>query len=410
MNLEQQTAFDIATKTKNSIYISGPGGVGKSFLLNHIVTQLYILNQNTAVLATTGTAAVNIKGRTIHSFFGLTPLDTDYHEHAFHINTKKKYNQIKKNIINVETIVIDEISMLDDVLCNGISIILSTIRNNDKPFGGIQMIFVGDFLQLPPVKNDYCFKSSSWNLLNPEIHELKQIFRQKGDTEFIDILHNIRIGKHNKTLIKKLLPLKNTVFPDNIQPTKLYSTNVDVNSINNLELNKLRDNKRQFYKYNAIYTSNKKDKNKNIENDNSIELCVGAQIMVTRNIDIENDIVNGTRGVVLSLDENVVHIKTISNDIVHITYIKEDLNKEGTENLKFLPLKLAYAITIHKSQGATLDCMEICLDNKVFNYGQAYTGLSRAKNMQSIKITALTMSAFKTSPEVLKYLKYDTPS
>lgn len=397
MNEEQNKVFHMITNTNNSACICGPGGVGKSYLVDNIVEYMISKKRHIGVVATTGTAAINIKGTTLHSFFNLTPFVTDYEKHANIIKYKRKDTVDK--LKNLQTLIIDEISMLDDVLCSGISVILSIVRNNPSPFGGVQMVFVGDFFQLPPVQNNYCFKSLHWQLLEPVMCELKTIVRQMGDTAFIKILQKIRVGKHTKKTIHKLMPLLDTEFPEHIQPTKLYSTNVDVDSINNREMEKLKVDGRECKTYVAKYTN---AKNVNINLD--VTLCEGAQVMVTKNVDICKRLVNGTRGTVVKVSKNVVTIRTVNGDIEDIEFFTEVLDQEKNVKATFMPLRLAYALTIHKSQGATLDCMEICLDNKVFTYGQAYTGLSRAKSMNSIKITALNMSAFKTSPVVLEYM------
>ena len=415
MNEEQQRVFDIVTKEFKSVCICGSGGVGKSYLVKHIVNDMTQNNRDIAVVATTGTAAVNVGGRTVHSLFNLTPFIKNYEMHADFIKYKRL--DIVKRLRRLKTLIIDEVSMLDNVLCDGISTILSVVRNNVEPFGGVQMVFVGDFFQLPPVSNDFCFKSLSWEMLEPKICELKTIVRQKGDEEFIKILQRIRVGKFTKKMMQKLVSLQDTEFPEDVKPTILYSTNVDVDSINKRELDKLRDGTRVFCVYSARYLKTKgRDKRLELLD---IELCEGAQVMVTRNIDIENEIVNGTRGVVVRVNKSDVLIRTVDGKEVSVEYITEDIivgtqgtdGTDGThgthdkkEQIVYMPLRLAYALTIHKAQGATLDCMEISLDSKVFNYGQAYTGLSRAKNMKSVKIKNLCMSAFRTSPDVLEYM------
>lgn len=397
LNQEQLQVFNDVMNNNRSVYIGGGGGVGKSFLINEIVQKKTEQMKNIVVSATTGTASVNINGKTLYSVFGLTPFIQDYEEHAEFLMKRRK--DIVKIIKTLHTLVIDEVSMLDDIMCDGVSVILSAIRKDDSPFGGVQMVFVGDMFQLPPVKNDWCFKSYYWRELNPKKYDLTTIVRQKDDIQFQSILKNIRVGNCQKEIVKKLLPLKHTVFPDHISPTHLYATNVDVDKINTKELNKLKEQNKKSMIYNATFI------NMNPCTGYDADLCEDAQVMVTRNIDIENNLVNGTRAVVVDLHPTHVHIKCLDGTIHNIEFTTEDRDIKGKQQIRFMPLRLAYALTIHKAQGATLDCMEISLDEKVFGYGQAYTGLSRARDMKSIKIVKLSMKAFHTSPDVIEWYK-----
>jgi ATP-dependent DNA helicase PIF1 len=187
-----------------------------------------------------------------------------------------------------------------------------------------------------------------------------------------------------------------------IKPTILYPNNVDVDLINKKELDKLKGKSKVF-----LATYNKKVNNYLLEKlkDYNILLCVGAQIMITKNISIENELINGTRGIIIDIKETSVIIKT-ENNIYEINLYSQDVPNDYVKNLKilFMPIKLAYAITIHKSQGATIDYLSIDIGKKIFSYGQAYTALSRGKSLKNINIISLDEMAFQAHPIVLKWI------
>ena len=302
--------------------------------------------------------------------------------------------------------IIDEVSMFDSILCNTISNILKACKKTDRVFGGIQMIFVGDFFQLPPITNNFCFLSSSWIELNPKIIELTELIRQSDDKLFQLILAKLRFGKLTKQIYDILHQNKEINFTD-IKPTKLYPNNVDVNKINQKELEKLLFNEPKSNIFVAYFTKNVNDVLKQKLTEYNIFLCVGSQVMITRNISIENEVVNGTRGIVVNIDNNSCFVKTVNGFIHQINYYPQEYKNKYVKNLSimFMPIKLAYALTIHKSQGSTIDYLEIDLGSKIFEYGQGYTALSRGKKLENIKIISLHCDSFKVHPNVIKWYK-----
>ena len=273
------------------------------------------------------------------------------------------------------------------------------IKNNDFPFGGIQMILVGDFYQLPPINGDYCFISESWNKLSLSTVILTELIRQKDDNKLQLILEEIRNGKPTKETIETLKELKETVFLNKeIKPTRLYPINVNVDKININEFKKLlKKNNDDVIEYKAF--SNKGDKTDSYD----ITLTIGAQIMVIRNISIENKLFNGTRGIVVDLDKTSVIIKDINNDIHKIEYYTDINQNDKTRHISFMPLKLAYAMSIHKSQGASIDFLEIDLGDDIFISGQLYTALSRATNINNIKILNISKNSFILNKKVKNF-------
>jgi ATP-dependent DNA helicase PIF1 len=195
--------------------------------------------------------------------------------------------------------------------------------------------------------------------------------------------------------------LKNTKFENDIKPTKLFPINTNVDKINEREFNKLvklNNNQTKIYKAYSKY------KNDSI-NTYDICLTLNAQIMVIRNIDVENHLVNGTRGIVVGLMDNIVIIKDIKGIIHHIKYYTDINNNNNKNNISFMPLKLAYAISIHKSQGSSINCLELDLGDDIFVSGQTYTALSRATNINNIKIINLDKSSFFVNKKIIDFYK-----
>tara|TARA_B000000477_G_scaffold120694_1_gene122423 strand:+ start:1593 stop:2816 length:1224 start_codon:yes stop_codon:yes gene_type:complete len=390
----------------DTIFLTGSPGTGKSFVLQVIMPKLF--NKNVGITATTGCAAINVGGTTIHSFFKLKP-DTTVSKHIDKLISTKC--DTYKKIRDLDILIIDEVSMLDSILCNTISDILKGCKNTDKVFGGIQMIFVGDFFQLPPITNNFCFLSSSWITLNPKIIELTELIRQTDDKLFQLILAKLRFGKLTKQIYDILIKNKEITFTD-IKPTKLYPNNVDVNTINQKEIKKLLVNEPKSNTFVPYFTKVVNDNLKQKLNEYTIFLCVGSQVMITRNISIENELVNGTRGVVVDINKSSCFVKTLNGLIHEINYYPQEYKNNYVKNLTimFMPIKLAYALTIHKSQGSTIDYLEIDLGSKIFEYGQGYTALSRGKKLENIKIINLHCDSFKVHPNVIKWYQENSIS
>ncbi len=394
MNEKQLEALSVV-KNGYNLFLTGSAGTGKSYTVKIIVDYLKSIDKSYGLTALTGCAAVLINGQTIHSYLCL----------GISRNLNQIYNNLikyKSNLKYLEVLIIDEISMMDQELFELINKLLIKIKENDKPFGGVQLILIGDFYQLPPINGDYCFMSELWQQLNLKSIILTEIIRQKDDNQLQLILEEIRNNKPSDNTFQILSNLKNTSFKNKeIKPTRLYPINVNVDKINNKEFDKLViKNNGITMTYNA-FSNNKKD---NVNNYN-ITLTIGAQIMIYRNISMENKLVNGTRGIVCVLNEKDVLIKDINNNFHTINYHTDiiDIGTKTKKMITFMPLKLAYALSIHKSQGASIDYLEIDLGDDIFISGQLYTALSRATNINNIRILQLSKSSFIKNEKVKNF-------
>lgn len=367
LNAQQLEALH-NVKLGNNIFLTGSSGTGKSFCLKQIIEWSHESQINVGVTASTGAASFLIGGRTLHSFLGIG-LGTGSAS-SLASKTLSKNEIVYDRIRFLKLLIIDEISMIGSELFTKISEYLSIIKKNPKPFGGIQMIFSGDFCQLPPVNGEYCFTSCMWKKAKIETIMLVDLIRQQDDIEFQNILQELRWGRCSDNALEILKNLKNTEFPEDIVPTKLYSINVNVDKINQSEFDKLikLGAVKKIYKNKYSTHPDTKTWSESLKQPKYVDLCTGAQIMVTYNID--GFIINGTRGIIVSMNTNTVNIKLVNNNIVSIPYVKILSSDNDKIYLSFMPLKLAYALSIHK-----------CITENTLIYTQY--GLKRIKKISN---------------------------
>lgn len=398
MNEKQLEAYNVV-KAGLNLFLTGAAGTGKSFTIKSIINYLESRNVNYGLTAMTGCAAVLIGGQTIHSFLYM----------GISRNLKEIYSNLEKykgtlnKLKKLQVLIIDEISMMDNELFELINELLKKIKGNSRIFGGVQMILVGDFYQLPPINGDFCFVSPIWILLNLKKVVLIDLIRQKDDNKLQEILCEIRNGSIKKETFEFLEGLKEKEFKNKeIIPTRLYPININVDKINNYEFKKLlKSNKGSFVEYKATKVNSKSKINDNNLKEYDVVLTLNAQVMVIRNISIENKLFNGSRGVVVELNESSVIIKDIDDNLHTINYHID--NNSDDKNIKFMPLKLAYAISIHKAQGASIDYLELDLGDDIFISGQLYTALSRGTNINNIKIVNLSKLSFIQNEKVKNF-------
>lgn len=407
LSIEQRDAYD-AILAGESIFLTGPGGTGKSHLISLVAKRLEELGRTFAITAMTGCAAVLLGNgaKTFHSWAGIGLGKDPAEKYISFINNAYP---LKKRWKSTELLIIDEISMMTPELLELIDQVAKGIRRNIKPMGGMQVIFVGDFLQLPPVTRGgvikFAFESPYWSTIIKRTIQLKRVYRQ-NDPTFQAILDEARYGELSASSLTTLKTRCNLSWDkDLIKPTLLFSRNIDVETINNSSLQQL-DTEEYAFQVETTSTAGlsvselervveKMDKEQNYAIE--LNLKVGAQVMLIVNLDQDKGLVNGSRGVVTGFDENlnwpIVMFKNNVNMMIepHVWIFDE----ENAVKRSQLPLRLAYALTIHKSQGATLDCALIDIGSNTFEYGQAYVALSRVKNLDSLYIHEVNAGAFR---------------
>ncbi len=379
--MNQQKALQIMKGDKN-IYLAGSPGTGKTYLLNEYVEWLIDNGKLPKVTASTGIAAVHINGTTIHSWAGVRSDDVTNGD----IEDILENKWTMKRICETEILIIDEISMVSAKMFSIINKIAMEARGNTKPFGGIKLVVVGDFFQLPPIKGDFAFMSESWNQADFKVCYLDEQHRQSEKT-FTDILTNIRSGvltkKHKDIILSK-------VHDDvsGIKAIRLDTHNKRVDDINQMKLERLKGIPKT---YNMISDGNEvalKALKKYCLSPERLILKDFAPVLFTKN-DKDLRFVNGTQGEVVALYDNCVDILLKNGETVRVTKTKWERcegygrNKKVIASIEQLPLKLAWAITIHKSQGMTLDSAIIDV-SRVFACGHAYVALSRLKSLDGV--------------------------
>lgn len=424
LNPQQQAAFDAVVEGK-SIFITGPGGTGKSFLLENLHTYFKLRSKRKlAITAMTGCAAVLIGpfAKTLHSWAGIGLGRGDAEKIAEKVaEDKRKGPRWRKT----DCLVIDEVSMMTPELLDLLDVVGRKARKcPNSPFGGLQIVFVGDFYQLPPVgPGGFAFDSPTWGRVVKEVISLTEIVRQK-DPAFQKILNEARIGELTPESYAILETRKNMEWKrKEIKPTLLFTKNTDVNEINEGQMRKLPGEEHVFQatshippgmsKAVADMLIEKLDKDAPYEVE--LRLKEQAQVMLLKQYYEEKDdkdgkkvltpvhgLVNGSRGIVTSFSaEKYPVVKFLNGKTVVIKPATWSLDDE-TDSLKReqIPLRVAYALTIHKAQGASLDSALVDVGPSTFECGQAYVALSRVRSLESLYIYEISPRAFRANQKV----------
>lgn len=410
MKEKQRIALSLLEDGK-SVFLTGPGGVGKTAVLKSFASNCSV---NVAITSTTGTSALLLNGTTLHSFLGIGLGKESVKKLIDRVTSQ---NWLRNRWRLLECLIIDEISMMHPDLFDKLEEVARVIRNNTKPFGGIQLVLSGDFLQLPCVGTmDFCFQAKSWDACVPNVIYLDEIIRQ-GDRRFQKCLNSVRIGKISKEVRAILDTRVNAQLRNNhgIKPTKLYSKNLNVEKENNIELDKLAKEGKEFYAYEMSIKvphdlrTRKEYLTKKFHRycpvSQRIELCVGAQVMLVKNIDLACGLANGSRGVVTGFNVSDMPIVRFLNGEERPIYMEAwEMDERNRKVLLAyqIPLRVAYAISIHKSQGCSLDYAEIDLSN-IFEYGQAYVALSRVKSLNGLSIVSIDYDSIQADPLAVSY-------
>lgn len=381
-----------AVKKGRSIFLTGPGGVGKTETVKEIIHRVRSQGRRVAVCASTGIAAVHIRGTTIHSFLG-TKLCKNVNE-LMKMRDVLGSDAAIARAHETDLIVLDEVSMLTGDYLDMMDYRLRILRGNPAPFGGLQILFCGDLLQLPPVikgydkvEYRYPYQSEAWRSLAPESVLLTKIFRQ-SDAEFIQHLLNVRCGRIGSETVDYF---NQRVGAELDEPTELHSRNDMVDRINSHNLFDLPGKK---HTYNAELTGSPYHKNRLVKNcivPVKLELKEGAPVLFCRNAAGVNGMfyTNGERGIVAKLNRDCVLVRKQGGQHVLVAPERWELLDAGMKpaaTLTQIPLKLAWALTIHKSQGMSLDLLR-CDVSECFAEGQTYVALSRARRFDGLALT-----------------------
>ena len=426
LNAQQVAVFNDFV-AGNSIFITGPAGCGKSYLIEHIKNYCNETGITVGVTALTGAAACIIGGQTIHSWGGLGLAQYPVDKLVSNICSKPPFFQRWRK---TSVLIIDEISMMSGELFNKINLVAQQVRARKGVFfGGIQVVFSGDFAQLEPIGTDLklVFETTIWNeSIAPHTHYLSVILRQT-DPVFQQLLCEVRLGivtdECKKRLTERIITddseadIEIEGTGQKIRATILYPHKADVEMINLTELDKLKSSgaeTREYIATDSLYARGSKVSNGVSEADRvvldkacpaprKLELPIGAQVMLTKNLDFERKLVNGSRGVVIEYSNNhpvVVFDCGVKTTITQATFERE--KGKNTLSRQQYPLILAWAITIHKCQGATITNVITDL-SKVFCNAQTYVTLSRVNSLEGLFLIGINFKGIKCNPKVRKY-------
>ncbi len=412
--MTQAQTLDIL-KTGANVFITGEPGAGKSYVLREYISYLRKMGIDPAITASTGIAATHIGGMTIHSWSGIG-IRQDMSPYELDALASKEY--VAKRIAKTKVLIIDEISMLTPKMFSLVDTICRMIRQNPEPFGGIQVVCVGDFFQLPPIQKKtfgpksmelfeeklatFVYESDTWARLGMLICYISEQHRQ-SDTIFLDLLSAIRrnaVDEGHYDAIQDRI-VTSSDLPE--ETTRLFSHNSDVDSINNLELAKLTGDMKtytmQSYGNDAITATLAKS----CLSPEVLQLKKDAVVLFTKNNPAKG-FANGTQGVVIDFNPlGYPVVETKSGKIIHLEPMDWSIETDGKimGSISQIPLRLAWAITVHKSQGMSLDRAVVDLSG-VFEYGQGYVALSRVRTLSGLYILGINQRALQVHPVILE--------
>lgn len=385
----------------HSVLLTGAAGTGKTYTLNEFIRRARKQGKNVAVTATTGLAATHLNGTTIHAWSGIGVAD-EVSKHTLQSLTKTRQDLINK----ADILVIDEISMLHDFRLDMVDGIMRHVRGNTDPFGGVQVVLCGDFFQLPPVNRSegrsgsFITKSQIWQQDVFTVCYLEKQYRQSKDQAYTDILNGIRAGVLKRSQLQALQNRADAISDPFASQTRLLTVNIDVDSVNHEELDRLEG---EEHTYEMELTGAKKYREqlqRSCLAQEVLRLKQGAHVMCIKNSQ-ERKYVNGSLGIVIGFEKGSDHpiIELTNGKQITIrpdTWELMDGDKRRAQ-LSQLPLRLAWAITVHKSQGMTLDAARIDL-SRAFVEGMGYVALSRVRGLEHLILDGLNGMALRVSP------------
>lgn len=429
--MTQEQALEILKSGKNS-FITGPAGSGKTFVLNRYIDWLKAAGVNAAVTASTGVAATHLNGITIHSWTGMGVRDELLPRDAKEL-VKRGY--LRRRFLRTSVLVIDEISMLAGRQLEMADQLFRAFKQIDAPFGGVQVVLCGDFFQLPPIRQNspnwraspaggppkkaksqtsmdfedsgeppsrFAYGSRAWRGLDLKICYLDEQHRQ-SDKGFLEALNAIRSNSADDAIRQYLQTRVGAKIEMSVEPTKLYTHNVDVDIENNSELAKIAG-KEFYYKMEQIGPAALSERlQKSCLAPEILRLKIGARVMFVKN-NFEEGYVNGTLGVVEKLDESRIMVRTAAGVLMDVGLASWHIAEEGDikAEINQYPLRLAWAITVHKSQGMSLDAALVDL-RQSFEPGMGYVALSRVRSSAGLSLAGFNEIALRVNDEVLEF-------
>jgi ATP-dependent DNA helicase PIF1 len=403
--MKQKIALDILQSGQN-VFITGSAGTGKTYLLNQYIQYLKERKILPAIVAPTGIAASHLNGQTIHSFFGLGI--REFADEWF-IDSLQQKKYLNERFAKLKILIIDEVSMISPEIFSSMDKILKAFKFSNEPFGGVQVVISGDFFQLPPVSKErkvkrFAWQAEIWRDLDLNTCYLEEKFRQ-DENKLINILDDIRSGEISEASQTYLKDQYQKDLDISFRPTKLYTHNMDVDRINSKELEQLDGEPR-------VFPHTAKGTKKNIEKIfktslvwEELVLKIDAVVLFIKN-NLEAGYINGTTGKVVDFDkdDNMPIVEIFSGRRIKLSpedWSLENENGNIVATVSQIPLRLAWAITIHKSQGMTLDAAEIDL-TRTFEPGQGYVALSRIKSIDGLKLMGINDMALRVDPLILQ--------
>lgn len=410
MNQDQALAI---LKSGRNTFLTGSAGTGKTYVLNQYINYLKARRIPVSITASTGIAATHLEGTTIHAWSGIGIKDSLSPRQLRDLKTKK---YLKKHMEKTKVLIIDEISMLHARQLDLVNQVIRSFRENEEPFGGLQLVLCGDFFQLPPIggssessRDKFSFMSASWLEAKLTICYLTEQFRQ-SDNDFSDILNEIRSGSVSTGSIDRLNERQeNSVGGPSAEEllegsTRLYTHNIDVDRVNQDQLKKLGGSTKTFDSKLKGNLKLGETISKSIMAPPVLKLKKGAKVMFVKN-NYEKGYLNGSMGEVARYDKEGIPVVRLTNGMNLKAEPEEWRVEDETGKLLVsytqVPLRLAWAITVHKSQGMTLDSAVMDL-GKTFERGQGYVALSRVKSLEGLRLLGLNDTALQVDPLALR--------
>jgi len=399
--MDQGLAIEILLSGESAL-LTGPAGTGKTFVLNQFIALAKYEGKHVSITATTGLAATHLSGTTIHAWSGMGVRDDIPDGFADHISKSRR-----EIIEKTDVLIIDEISMLHDFRLDMVDEICRLVRRKDEPFGGIQVVMSGDFYQLPPVNRGdsrgggFVVNSNVWKEMDPVILYLTNQYRQNEGDKLLEILTSMRENDIRRHHAEALLNCVDKPLPGGIELTELHTTNIDVDRVNEGHLARLEGDELIYQQHTTGSANYVENLQRSVLAPAVLTLKQGALVMTVKN-DPSRRFANGSIGKVVDFEPGTEYpvVEFLNGKVVTImpdTWELRDGDKKRA-SIHQIPLRLAWAITVHKSQGMTLDAARIDL-RKAFVPGMGYVALSRVKSLDSLYLSGINRMALQMSED-----------